>query len=225
MTWVKICGTTNLEDALAAVEAGADALGFIFAPSPRRIEPQAAREIVRQVPEQVEKVGVFVNETSARIRDVVKQVGLNAVQLHGDETLEFAEQLFPADARPRIYQAVSMKSWFSQSGGGAFVWDERARKLFSALVVDSGSPTRRGGTGLTFDWSRAQAFIASLKKQYKVIVAGGLNPENAARAVRLFRPWGVDVTSGVEREPGKKDPEKMRAFVAAVHSAAAKERA
>jgi phosphoribosylanthranilate isomerase len=225
VTWIKICGTTNLEDALASVEAGADAVGFVFAPSPRRIDPDSAGEIVRQLPEAVEKVGLFVNESPARIREVVKQAGLTAVQLHGDETVDFVEKLFPAGTRPRIYQAVSITSWFSQTGSGGFVRDERARKLFAGVLVDSGSTAHRGGTGLAFDWTRAQPFIASLKKQYKVIVAGGLNPENAARAVALFRPWGVDVASGVEREPGKKDLEKLRAFVAAVNSAAVKERA
>jgi phosphoribosylanthranilate isomerase len=219
MTWIKICGTTNLEDALLASRAGADAVGFVFAESPRRIEPKLAAEIVAQLPAAIEKVGVFANERAARIRAIVKQTALTAVQLHGDEPPDLAEQLFPETeaTRPRLYRALSMKTIFSSANAAALLRAQRVKPIFDALLVDSGSP-RGGGTGLTFDWDRAQPFIVGLKKTGKVIVAGGLSPENVARAIQMFRPWGVDVATGVESAPGKKDPQKVIAFVNAVRS-------
>jgi phosphoribosylanthranilate isomerase len=219
MTWIKICGITNDEDARLALEAGADALGFIFTPSPRRVEPHLAREIISKLPPKVEKIGVFVNESPSKIREVVRECGLTGVQLHGGESdFETAQMLFPRSSgeRKRVYMAFSMKSLFTPGSGAATIRDPKWHSVFDAVLVDSGSATRRGGTGLTFDWTRSQPFIRELKKLYKVIIAGGLNPENAGRAIELFKPWGVDVASGVEREPGKKDPDKVRAFVAAV---------
>jgi phosphoribosylanthranilate isomerase len=227
MTWIKICGITNQEDARLALEAGADALGFIFAPSPRHVEPHTVREIVAKLPPKVEKIGVFVNETPAKIREVVRESGLTGVQLHGGESdFEIAQTIFPdagaaskgVSGRKRLYLAFSMKSLFTPGSGAATIRDPKWQSVFDAVLVDSGSAIRRGGTGLTFDWARSQPFIRELKKLYKVIIAGGLNPENAGRAIELFKPWGVDVASGVEQEPGKKDPEKVRAFVAAVRN-------
>jgi len=219
MTWIKICGTTNLEDALLASRAGADAVGFVFAESRRRIEPKLAAEIVAQLPAAIEKVGVFANERAARIRAIVKQAALTAVQLHGDETTELAEQLFPEkdEPRPRLYRALSLKTMFSSANAAEQLRAQRTKPIFDALLVDSGSP-RGGGTGLTFDWDRAQPFIVGLKKMGKVIVAGGLTPDNVVRAIQMFRPWGVDVATGVESEPGKKDPQRVAAFVNAVRS-------
>jgi phosphoribosylanthranilate isomerase len=216
--WIKICGTTSLEDAQLALEAGADAIGFVFAESPRRVTPEQAAEIVAQLPAKVEKIGVFVNERAAHIRAVVKQAGLTGVQLHGEEPVEFAAQLFPEEGRPRLYRALSMRTVFSAANVTTLLREHRTKPVFDALLVDSGSPTR-GGTGLTFDWDRAQPFITGLKKSGKVIVAGGLTPENVARAIAMFHPWGVDVASGVEREPGKKDPDRLRAFVQAARQA------
>lgn len=218
--WVKICGTTSLEDALLAAEAGADAVGFVFAAeSPRRVEPKQVAEIVAQLPKSIEKVGVFLNERPARIREIVKSTGLTTVQLYGAEPVALAAQLYPeGEKRPRIYCAISMKTVFSAANAAAALRVTRERPVYDAVLVDSGSASRGGGTGLTFDWERARPFINGLKKSGKVIVAGGLKPENIARAIEIFRPWGVDVCSGVEREPGKKDPEKVRAFVAAARS-------
>ncbi len=217
MTWLKICGTTNLDDARLAIDAGADAVGFVFGASPRRVQPALVAEIVAQLPPQAEKVGVFVNERPARIREIVRQAGLTAVQLHGDESVHYAEDLFAGQQnRPRVYRALSMKTVFSAANVTAFLRAHRVKQVFDAVLVDSGSPSRGGGTGLTFDWDRARPFIERLKRMGKVIVAGGLTPENVAGAIELFRPWGVDVASGVEHEPGKKDPEKVRAFAAAV---------
>jgi len=221
MTWIKICGTTSLPDAEAAVAAGADALGFIFAPSPRRIAPDVAAAIIAKLPPSVEKVGVFVNETPVRILEVVRLAGLTGVQLHGDESLEFAEALFPSAVkkRPRIYRAMSMRSMFSATRDTAFLRDTTHAPAFDALLIDSGSPTRAGGTGLTFDWTRSQPIINGLKRRFKVIVAGGLRADNIAQAITLFRPWGVDVASGVEASPGRKDLDQLRAFIANARAA------
>lgn len=218
MTWIKICGTTSLLDAEAAVAAGADALGFIFAPSPRQIDPKAAAEIIGRLPARVEKVGVFVNEAPERIREVVALAGLTGVQLHGDESLEFARALFKTKQRPRLYRAMSMRSMFSAGNSTALMRDSQ-QPAFDAMLIDSGSATRVGGTGLTFDWVRARPIIEGLKRRFRVIVAGGLRADNVAAAIQTFRPWGVDVASGVEAEPGRKDPEQVRSFIANVRAA------
>jgi phosphoribosylanthranilate isomerase len=215
--WVKICGTTNLEDAQAAVDAGADALGFVFAQSPRRISPHEAKGIIAALPRKVEKVGVFVNQKAKVILETAEKAGLTGVQLHGDETLEFAHELRDgagaAGIKVRLYKAVAMKRL--TAGGLNFALP---KKLISAYVFDSGSWTKRGGTGKKFDWKQAAPLVRFVGGRFDVIIAGGLNPENVAKAIRLFRPWGVDVASGVEREPGKKDHEKIRAFVKAAKS-------
>lgn len=215
MTWIKICANTNLEDALAAVKAGADAVGFVFAESPRRVDAQQVRDITVKLPPEVERVGVFVNTSPADIRKTVKFAGLTAVQVYGEEQgSELAANLLADNDRPRVYRALSMKTVFSAASGAAFLRDKIPS--YDAVLVDSGSATRGGGTGLTFDWTRAQPFIAGLRKKYKVIVAGGLTPENVGKAIDLFNPWGVDVASGVEGAPGKKDHAKVRAFIEAV---------
>jgi phosphoribosylanthranilate isomerase len=218
MTWIKVCGITNCEDAKLVAEAGADALGFIFAPSPRHVEPELVREIIAQLPPKTEKIGVFVNESPSRIREIVHECCLTGVQLHGDEAdFVTAQELFPRGGaeRKRVTMALSMRLLFTPGSGAATIRDPKWHSVFDTVLVDSGSSTRRGGTGLTFDWTRSEPFIRELKKMYKVIVAGGLNQENVGRAIELFKPWGVDVASGVEREPGKKAPEKVRAFVSA----------
>jgi phosphoribosylanthranilate isomerase len=196
--WVKICGTTNLEDALAAVDAGADALGFVFAESPRRVEPAVAGQITRALEERIEKVGVFVNETAERIGEILEEAGLTAVQLHGDETPEFAARL--AASGLRIFKAVPVR-------GG-----------FAARMIAFTAAAPRGGTGVSFDWRSVAEYMPAHGEDIKVIVAGGLTPLSVAHAIRILRPWGVDVSSGVEREPGKKDHEKVRAFVKAAKS-------
>lgn len=218
MTWVKICGTTNLEDARAAVEAGADALGFVFAESPRRVSPEAAAKIVSALPPQVEKVGVFAGHPAQSIREIVEQVGLSAVQLHGDEKdLAQAEELLPwADARGlRIIVAVS-----GLEGAGTGIKRPRTGAHYrTALLVDSMTPSLRGGSGVTWDWKQLAPFLDAIRGAVDVIVAGGLKAENVQEAIRVLHPWGVDVVSGVEREPGKKDLEKVREFIQAVRKA------
>jgi len=218
MVWVKICGTTNLEDAQAAVDAGADALGFVFAQSPRRIGPSEAKRIIAALPPKVEMVGVFVNQKSEVILETAQKAGLTGVQLHGDETLEFVHELRDgaraAGIKLRIYKAVAMKRLAAGSIDLA-----SSKKLISAYLLDSGSWTKRGGTGKKFDWKQAAPLVRFVGGRFDLIIAGGLNPENVVKAIALFRPWGVDVVSGVEREPGKKDHEKVRAFVKAAKSA------
>lgn len=219
MTWVKICGTTNLKDAEAAVRAGADALGFIFAPSPRRIAVEAARKIVSRLPEKVEKVGVFVDEDMETVWATMERAGLTAVQLHGHETPRLIKRMVayrmldrPLGAeRPKIFKAIPV-------GGdpySALRYVEGAEEVLAGVLLDSAGGRTRGGTGAAFDWKAAADFIFELGQRYRLVLAGGLTPENVPRAIGMFHPWGVDVVSGVEKEPGKKDHEKVRAFVKA----------
>ena len=256
MTWIKVCGITNLDDALAATDAGADALGFVFHPkSPRHVTSETARAIVAKVPPQIEKVGVFVNQTVDHVRDAVKQVGLTAVQLHGDESPEFSRALFQKLAngasRPTIFRSYPAKI-FDAPGEQTVGWDpvaaglvepdeaykgKRVHKIHvakngdlflethgfrpgvvSGVLLDSSTAEKRGGTGQAFDWERVQPWAGIINSISKLIVAGGLRPGNVQEAIHLLHPWGVDVSTGVEREPGKKDPRKVRAFIQAVRA-------
>ena len=211
MTWVKICGITNLEDALNAVEAGADALGFVFyEKSPRKVDVETAREIVAKLPERVEKVGVFVNQIEDSICDVADRVGLTSVQMHGDDEDPHVADLVVA-RRPQLKVVVGISMLRHRPEGWAMMWRP---DLGFAFLLDSG-----GGTGQTFDWDKGTSAIEIIKHLGPVVIAGGLNPTNVADAMRMLRPWGVDVASGVEARPGKKDPEKVKAFIAAVREA------
>lgn len=232
--WIKVCGITNPEDAHAAVEAGADALGFVFGESSRRVDVQAARVIGAGLGRKVDLVGVFVDESPARIVDTAVEAGLTAVQLHGGETIAFARKLHGELSRlsspVKLIRSVSMP--LVATGTEALGWDpsalgvlevdphtaEMKPGVFAAVLVDSGSTTQRGGTGKTFDWHGSRMLFAVMQSYTKVIVAGGLTPENVTQAVELFRPWGVDVSSGVEAGPGKKDPDKVKAFIGAVRA-------
>jgi len=210
MTWIKICGTTNLEDALASVEAGADALGFIFTDSPRRITPEAAREIVANLPDSVQKIGVFVNASRERVHSIVAKVGLTGVQLHGTENEQYVEELCRGwdDTKTRKYKVRVIKAVPVRPG-----FENTLRALSRSLdlfLLDSGA----GGTGQSFD---PKAALAGLKKTpVRFIAAGGLRPENVSEAIHILKPWGVDVASGVEKEKGKKDHAKVKAFIHAV---------
>jgi phosphoribosylanthranilate isomerase len=216
MIWIKICGTTNLEDALAAVHAGADALGFVFyEASPRTIDVESAREIVAKLPPRIEKVGVFVNEPVERVLKIVAQVGLTAAQLHGAESHkpEFVRGL-------KNGRDLKVFLVLPAAGIGSVVdLNEDGAASINAVFFDSGTPQLPGGTGKTFDWKTAAAGIQTIGEKLKVVVAGGLNPGNVADAIRILKPWGVDVASGVESRPGKKDPGKVRAFIDAVRNA------
>ena len=199
MVFVKICGIAHLEDALAAAAAGADAVGFNFwKPGKRYVAPQKAAEIAAHL--ALKKVGVFVDEEIATVLDIAREVGLEVLQLHGAETPPSVRQLAPYE----VWKAVKMDHPVAWASWGV-----------STFLLDSPGALP-GGTGATFDWSLAEA----AKAHGRVILAGGLNPENVADAVRRVRPWGVDVASGVEASPGRKDHRKIQAFVRAARAAA-----
>ena len=210
-TWIKICGTTSLEDALSSMEAGADALGFIFAPSKRRILPENAQKIIRQLPQNIEKIGVFQDAGPMAIRQVVHEVELTGIQMHGEG--EFPPEIYsclPEDRREGLRKIKTVIVW----EGFELRFDSYAAVpgVVDAWLFDSGA-----GSGRSFGWQEARARLGD--RQGRFIVAGGLTPENVGEAIRTFQPWGVDVVTGVEREPGRKDPEKLKAFVAAVRRA------
>jgi phosphoribosylanthranilate isomerase len=210
-TWIKFCATTSIEDATASIEAGADALGFVFAPSKRRVTPEQAQAITAKVPAHIERIGVFNNESAARIRAIVSEVGLTAVQLHGEETPEYMSGLFarwPRTPRIGIVKTVLVDKDFTERL--AEVCNQR--ECADCILFDSGA-----GSGLPFDWEKVKTALQGFRGRF--IIAGGLNPENVGDAVKKFSPWGVDVVTGVEKEPGRKDPEKLKAFVAAVRKA------
>jgi phosphoribosylanthranilate isomerase len=220
MTWIKICGITNREDALLAVEAGADALGFVFyEKSPRKAEIEATQDIIRELPDRIEKVGVFVNDDAAHIREVVVKTGLTTIQLHGQQALDAVW----GDARP-VEQSVGVSKLIPVIPGDSLknrgvMISERAHDNIFAVLFDSQLNGDMGGTGTTFDWHGTRAMVQVISFKLPVIVAGGLNSRNVGEAIRLLQPFGVDVSSGVEARPGKKDPEKLGAFVQAVRSA------
>lgn len=255
MTWIKICGITNFDDALAAADQGVNALGFVFyRNSARHVSLETARSIIAKIP-QIEKVGIFVNETVDQVRDAVKQCGLTAVQLQGDENTEFIRKLFERLAngspRPKIFRAYPVRI-FDTPAEQRVGWDpvaaglvepdqaykgKRVHKIhvakngdlflethgfrpgvLSGVLLDSSSAQKRGGTGEAFDWERVQPWAGIINSISKLIVAGGLSAVNVQEAIHLLHPWGVDVSTGVEREPGKKDPRKIRAFVQAVRA-------
>jgi phosphoribosylanthranilate isomerase len=215
-TWIKICGTTNLEDARASVDAGANALGFIFAPSPRRISPKDARRIIAELPDEIEKIGVFVNQIPDLIADTIETAGLTGIQLHGDEDAEFVRQLRRVARLAKIYKVLPMR--VASNAAAADVLDF-ADAGITALLLDSAADGKRGGSGRMFDWDDAAPLVQLLGRKFKIVVAGGLTSANVGKAIATFHPYGVDVVSGVERDPGKKDTEKIRAFIAAVRAA------
>lgn len=195
---VKVCGITNAEDALAAVDAGAGALGFVlWAGSPRRLSQDDVARIIGQLPAGVEKVGLYVNEGATAIERSVNELGLDVAQLHGDCGM-------PSGVR--VWNGVRI--------GPAFRPEEVRAGEEEAVVLDTSSPTRYGGTGETFDWALARGV------RHRVILAGGLSPENVAEAIRVARPWGVDASSRLERAPGLKDHGRVRAFIQAALEAA-----
>jgi phosphoribosylanthranilate isomerase len=193
---LKICGITRLVDALHAVKEGATALGFVFwANSPRAISPADAKGIIAALPPKVTPVGVFVNESPETLRDILKQTGIRAVQLHGDETLaeyEFIEcPLLKSAALDHLSETA--RAWPAET----------------TLLLDAADRVKRGGTGVAVDWNKA----AAAARTHKVVLAGGLTPLNVEEAIRTVRPIGVDVASGVEASPGIKDFAKVSAFL------------
>jgi phosphoribosylanthranilate isomerase len=216
MTWVKICGMTNLEDALTAAEAGADAVGFVFHPeSPRNINPAMAADIVRKLPPETEKVGVFVGDRVGGVeakRRIARQAHLTAIQAYNSTSLRSLAEL--QSVSDKVFIAWPAERFVNGRLGG-FKWRSEAKDKVSAILLDSGTGKRPGGTGRIFNWEKTAGVLSSLK-EFRFIIAGGLTVENVDQALSVLHPWGVDVVSGVEASPGKKDPDKVRAFVKAV---------
>lgn len=213
--WVKICGITSLEDARAAISAGADLLGFNFyRPSPRFIEPQAAAEIVKAIRSEprerlrsVSMIGVFVNEPVEQVLRIAEEAGMNGIQLHGDETVEYSRRLKESSPQRFIIKVVT-----AAAGQDLKVANGHAA---DAIMVDAFDSNLRGGTGRTANWSTARELAG---KWSRVFLAGGLSPENIADAIAAVQPYGVDACSSLETEPGKKSDKRMREFVQAVRA-------
>ncbi len=213
--WIKICGNTSLPDAQLAANAGADAVGFVFAPSPRRVTADQVAAIVSQLPNDIEKIGVFVDASFREIAAAVQSSGLTGVQLHSDASAELPAQL-RARFGPtlRILRVVHFSPDAPQQAA-ALAGDTN----IDGILIDSRTATAVGGTGIPFDWASAATALFQNTRERKLIAAGGLKPENVAEAINTLRPWGVDVSSGVESAPGRKDPEKVRAFIANARAA------
>ncbi|MBI4402106.1 MAG: phosphoribosylanthranilate isomerase [Nitrospirae bacterium] len=200
---IKICGITNVEDALTAVAAGADALGFVFhKASPRCVDADTVRRIVASLPPFVLPVGVFVNEDMKVVRDLMDKCGLALAQLHGDETSAYCEAL----SRP-VLRAIRLRN----RGDFLAMAEYKGRAQVRGFVVDAFSEKAYGGTGTVADW----ALAAEAARASQILLAGGLTPENVSEAIQKVRPYGVDVSSGVEAHPGKKDHVKLQAFICA----------
>ena len=208
MTLVKICGITNQADALASVEAGADVLGFNFYPkSPRFIHPDQARRIVDALPKRVLTVGVFVNESPEDVRNMMSRSGVGAIQLHGDETPEYCELL----SDQFVIKALRVKSDFEPTAAAAY--------KVQAVMLDTYDPVKFGGTGVVMDWSAARKTRDLVTRLF---LAGGLSAENVAQAIAEVSPYAVDVCTSLEIAPGKKDHDRVRAFIRTVHDTAVK---
>jgi phosphoribosylanthranilate isomerase len=213
--WIKICANTSLEDARLAADLGASALGFIFAPSPRRVTPDQVATITPHLHAYLEKIGVFVDAALDEIVSTVRACGLTGVQLHSgsgaDAPVQLRSQLGPS---VRILRVVHYGPDTTRQAQAYF-----ADPNVDAVLIDSRTATAVGGTGIAFDWNEARETVFGNPSVARLIAAGGLNPDNVAEAIATLRPWGVDVASGVETSPGRKDPAKLRAFIANARAA------
>ena len=212
--WIKICGSTSLGDAQLASEAGADAIGFVFAPSPRRVTPAQVAAIVPYLPPTLEKIGVFVNAGLDEIYSTVRVCGLTGVQLHSEAGPGVPGRLRERmGGELRILRVVHFDTGTVDLVAEQIDQHTRNRDV-DGVLVDSHTPVAVGGTGVTFDWASArEIFLQNAETRKRLIAACGLSPENVAEAIAILRPWGVDVASGVEAAPGRKDPVKVREFV------------
>lgn len=213
--WIKICANTSLEDALIASDAGADAVGFVFAPSPRRVTREQVGKIVPALPERLEKIGIFLDSPLAEIEAAISTCGLTGVQIHFG-----VDPDLPAKLRQRygaMLRILRVLHFGAEIGRKAVNLAED--KNIDALLVDSRTAEAVGGTGIAYDWSAAAAQLQGAQSSKRIVVAGGLTPENVSEAIHILKPWGVDVVSGVEAAPGRKDPDKVRAFIASARTA------
>jgi phosphoribosylanthranilate isomerase len=195
---IKVCGITNIEDALAAVELGADALGFVLAHSPRQVSQKTLKRLVAGLPPFISKVGVFVDSPLDEVKNIMSECGLTLAQLHGSESPEYCQALYP-----RAIKAFQVKD--------AAILTQLPLYKVSAYLLDGYHSKLKGGSGQSFDWEIAQ----QARGLGRIILSGGLTPENVAQAIAIARPYGVDVSSGVEVSPGKKDHHKLAAFIKA----------
>lgn len=222
--WIKICGNTSLEDVQMAEEAGADAAGFVFASSPRRVTAGQIAEMMQGVPLDLTQIGVFNTQDFDEIVFALRTAGLHGVQLHGELDFSLADRL-RREFGPRFF-LVQTLHW--DIGGDPGRAQDRLRNelraiarysAIDAVLLDARTPTASGGTGKTFDWKRAREILSSEAGPTRVIVAGGLHPGNVREAILTLRPWGVDVASGVEYAPGKKNHEILKDFIYAARVA------
>jgi phosphoribosylanthranilate isomerase len=216
--WIKICANTNLDDAKLAAELGADALGFVFAPSPRRVTSAEVAKITPHLPAKVERVGVFQSLDAYEIARTSHEAGLTAVQLHSGVDFALLHRLHKLFAgQVSLIQTVHWQ--VDADGANAAIVAAQMRRiaadgLVDHVLIDSKVGTlATGGTGISFDWDAARTTLAEAAPELKLVVAGGLRAENVAEAIQRLNPWGVDVASGVESEPGRKSPEKLAAFI------------
>lgn len=224
--WIKICGITSLEDAKAAADADADAVGFVFAASPRRVTPDTVREISRVLPFNVEKIGIFVDSSMDEIVATFESAGLTGVQLHGEYSPDHLSQLRMRMKKNFLpVRVIYVVPYDKDSAGFA----RRLQALAampdtedgpSAVLVDTRVGDKVGGTGIPFDWGAAQAAFRQHAANLRLIAAGGLRPENLRQAIRTMQPWGVDVSSGVESSPGRKDHQRVKQFIRVSRAAA-----
>jgi phosphoribosylanthranilate isomerase len=212
--WIKICGNTNLEDALFAAENGADALGFVFAESPRRVTIEQVREITPQLPEHIETYGVFVDADFDRVVSTVLECGLTGVQLHTTKDPSLPARLrdyFTAGLGGTQFTILQALHYSAELDSQLEAL--RARPEVDGVLVDSRTAKAVGGTGTSFDWAAARQDFLRNAPWLNLIAAGGLTPENVGEAIAMLEPWGVDVVTGVEAAPGKKDPARVKAFI------------
>jgi phosphoribosylanthranilate isomerase len=201
MVYVKVCGITNTEDARTATSSGADAIGLVFAKSPRKLSVEQAREVAATLPDSILKVGVFVDEEPEEVLRIVREVGLDYAQLHGDEGPETVT--FLREGGVKVMKALRVRDADSLAALDGYGAD--------LVMLDAWSEKARGGTGERFDWALAK----SLRGRDNIVVSGGLSPENVREAISFFEPYGVDASSSLEVAPGKKDRERVRRFVSA----------
>ena len=216
--WIKICGNTSLADAQHAANSGASAVGFVFAPSPRRVTVDQVRAISPYLPRNVERIGVFVDATFDELVSAVREADLTGIQLHANDDPDLPRRLrahFAAETSTATISILAVLAFSDdmepQIQGVAR--DAARDGAIDALLIDSRSPVGHGGTGTRYDWQAAQHLFRKVAPQLRLIAAGGLHPDNVAEAIRTLTPWGVDVATGVEAAPGRKDPARVAAFI------------